>query len=178
MKKATYVKGEKNFNKSLLQSNHKLISYATIFLRLGKSETYSTYQQSFLPSSSKLILYETCCCVWVKVKHIEPINIFFLKTDTTLKSNLFAKKVNSCECFVVLHLCFTYADAFINSNNLKSQKFSQRWVSTMSQRWAVDDERWSDDKSSDQSWEMIKCKFHSLQWRWNNDQNVALTFLP
>ena len=146
-------------------------------------------------------------CVWVKVKHIQLINnpfyrqeaswfcmkhvfafgwkwnilnqstFFFLKTDTTLKSNLFAKKVNSCECFV-LHLCFTYADASINSNNLKSQKFSQRWVSTMSQRWAVDDERWSDDKSSDQSWEMIKCKFHSLQWRWNNDQNVALTFLP
>ena len=48
------------------------------------------------------------------------------KTVKTLKSNLFAKKVNSCECFVVLHLCFTYADASINSDNLKSQKFSQR----------------------------------------------------
>ena len=97
-------------------------------------------------------------CVWVKVKHIQLINnpfyrqaaswfcmkhvfafgwkwnilkhlaFFFLKTDTTLKSNLFAKKVNSCECFVVLHQCFTYADAFINRNNLKSQKFSQWWA--------------------------------------------------
>ena len=31
---------------------------------------------------------------------------------------------------------------------------------TMKRRW-----------NNDQTWEMIKCKFHSLQWRWNNDQN-------
>ena len=78
-KNATSVKIEKNFSKTLLQCNGKLISYATIFLCLGKSETYWTYQQSFLPSSSKLILYERYFWVWVKVKHIEPIKTFFSK---------------------------------------------------------------------------------------------------
>ena len=114
-KNATCVKIEKNFSKTLLQCNGKLISYATIFLCLGKSETYWTYQQSFLPSSSKLILYERYFWVWVKVKHIEPINTFFSKpiqrfSEKNCKDaqeKFVCQKKTLCGCFVVLHLCFT-----------------------------------------------------------------------